>query len=543
MRCAPRCTARLARQLVATLWLNAVCCCAQAADYIAYLNGAALHSAANASAPTLAQIPAGATVEVRQREGNWLNVRYRKKPTASSMDGWVFAASLWPTAAQRDTTPPTQVGKYWLLAIGIDRYQYWPTLNSAVRDARAVVDTLVDNYGVDPRQVLTLYDEDATAENIIRTLVDLGDKLASNDALFIYYAGHGILDKLNLGYWVPSDAHVGRWAENIYNKQVNDIVAHLPARHVFLVADACFSGSLFAKGDAARIATPGDISESLATRSRQALTSGGLEEVADSGGGSHSIFARQLLDELRENARSDYGAAYLSARVQQRMAAKTSRQTPQWGHLTESNEVNGEFYLFRSRVKNMSSLLIDSQPYGASIQVDGENMGTAPVTLFNLRGNVEIVAQAEGFAPTRARVEIKNNEQRSEKLNLTRLSPQLVAAGPPATPPDRQGLEHMLREVELAYRDKNLDKLVRSVRMSPQQRTFIGRLFEYYARIDLKLDDYSMTKSGSDVKINMQIKQLVQPNGDIATPSGQWRRVDMHTTWQGDGWTMLTWDK
>jgi len=46
-----------------------------------------------------------------------------------------------------------------------------------------------------------------TRENILAALRELATSLDKNDALVIYFAGHGVEDKISgHGYWIPSDA-------------------------------------------------------------------------------------------------------------------------------------------------------------------------------------------------------------------------------------------------------------------------------------------------------------------------------------------------
>ena len=76
----------------------------------------------------------------------------------------------------------------------------------------------------------------------------------------------------------------------------------MQAKHVMIVADSCFSGTI-TRGIKIEIKQP--TREWLETivkkKSRTALTSGGLEPVMDSGGGNNSVFANSFLSILRDN--------------------------------------------------------------------------------------------------------------------------------------------------------------------------------------------------------------------------------------------------
>ena len=57
-------------------------------------------------------------------------------------------------------------GEYWALIIGIDKYKEAPPLESAVKDATAVRDVLVERYGFKRQRVIELLNQQATGPNI-----------------------------------------------------------------------------------------------------------------------------------------------------------------------------------------------------------------------------------------------------------------------------------------------------------------------------------------------------------------------------------------
>ncbi|KPK86889.1 MAG: hypothetical protein AMS27_04040 [Bacteroides sp. SM23_62_1] len=98
------------------------------------------------------------------------------------------------------------IGDYYALIIGIDKYSgAWQPLNNAVRDAQTIKQTLETNYKVD--HFKTLYDEEASRENIIKAFEWLMKSAQDNDNVLIYYSGHGeYVRNLDKGFWVPADA-------------------------------------------------------------------------------------------------------------------------------------------------------------------------------------------------------------------------------------------------------------------------------------------------------------------------------------------------
>ena len=97
--------------------------------------------------------------------------------------------------------------------------------------------------GLEPEQVHLL--ENPTRDDIIDKFDELREKLFEDDNLLIYYAGHGWLDELTAtGYWLPVDARVDRRSHWVSNGDLTAALKGLFAKHVMVVADSCYSGTL-----------------------------------------------------------------------------------------------------------------------------------------------------------------------------------------------------------------------------------------------------------------------------------------------------------
>lgn len=196
----------------------------------------------------------------------------------------------------------TSSGRNWLWVIGISRYDQWRLLPNTVNDAKAVRDVLLEKYRFDRKNLIELYDKQATRENIIKTFEQLVKDLLPTDNLFIYFAGHGIFDNaINVGYWIPVEAEAGSAASYIRNNDIQPYLKAMKSRSILIISDACFSPTLF-RGETPRFRynNPDRYFE-LASRkpARQVLTSGGNEPVTDGGvSTNHSVFAYFLLDAL-----------------------------------------------------------------------------------------------------------------------------------------------------------------------------------------------------------------------------------------------------
>lgn len=240
-------------------------------------------------------------------------------------------------------------GRYHALVIGNDRYTGFPNLVTAGTDAEEVASILRDRYGY---QVKLL--RNANRYDMLSALNALRESLTEEDNLLIYYAGHGELDRVNQrGHWLPVDAEPDSTANWISNIAISDILNAMTARHILVVADSCYSGSMTR---AAMSSIEGGLSPAARakwlkvmaqTRSRTVLTSGGLKPVLDGGGGRHSVFAAAFLDVLRGNGQILDGQS-LYREVQKRVKSAAARldmdQDPLYAPIRYAGHEAGEFF-------------------------------------------------------------------------------------------------------------------------------------------------------------------------------------------------------
>jgi len=241
-----------------------------------------------------------------------------------------------------------KLGAYRALIIGINDYKdpKIPDLETAVNDARAVTELLRERYGF---QVKLILDRKATKEAIYQALRDLASSTKSDDSVLIYYAGHGDLDRTyNDGWWIPADAKGGSPVTYLDNVQVQKSMRSMKARHVLLIADSCYSGTLFGQARAMPQVIDNKYYLNLYNeRSRWGITSGNKTPVSDEGSGSHSVFAYQLLKELRKNKKPYICAQELYTRIAP-IVSNNSEQTPLCRPIRNTGDQGGEFVFVAS---------------------------------------------------------------------------------------------------------------------------------------------------------------------------------------------------
>ena len=235
-------------------------------------------------------------------------------------------------------------GNYHALVIGIDEYKYLPKLQMAVNDAKAVARILKDSYGFKVTLLLN-----ANHGEIIDAFDEFQETLTDKDNLLIYYAGHGWLnEEVDRGYWLPANAKPKRRRSWVSNVTITDTLKGLSAKHVMVVADSCYSGTLVRAVTVEARKRTGDYWKEMASKwARVAITSGGLEPVADKGGGDNSPFAKAFLDTLGDNKAVMDGTTLFSK--MRRPVMLSTQQTPAYSDVRNAGHDGGDFLFVRKK--------------------------------------------------------------------------------------------------------------------------------------------------------------------------------------------------
>jgi hypothetical protein len=217
-----------------------------------------------------------------------------------------------------------------------------------LNDIYNIRDLLIRHYGFNNENVKLLLDGQATRTGILHALTLYRDaSFGSADSLLVYFAGHGYQHPgTEDGFWIPSDATTDEstW---VPVSEIRRIVKNIRAKHTLLVSDSCFSGTL----TRATLTLPTHdrfLAEVAKKDSYQALTSGGLEPVADGGRDGMSLFAYSLSSYLKNPPRSYFTTAQLYTDLAPIVAnASGSRQTPEQGKIPGTFDQNGQFIFAR----------------------------------------------------------------------------------------------------------------------------------------------------------------------------------------------------
>ena len=242
-----------------------------------------------------------------------------------------------------------KIGRYHALVIGNDHYSNLAPLENAGSDAKALHEMLQRDYGFRSKLLI-----DATRLQMFQSIAELKDLTGPDDLVIIYYAGHGYSTQQQ-SYWLPVD--VGSREEapgaGLGSEDVANWIKTIPARHVMVIADSCYSGSGIESTGGTTYSAK-DLQLMLPylirSRSRTMLTSGGDGPVLDGGGGEHSVFTRELLGVLGENKGIIHGEqlfGYLKERVKFTVDGDEINQTPTFGSIERAGHESGQFVFLR----------------------------------------------------------------------------------------------------------------------------------------------------------------------------------------------------
>ena len=193
----------------------------------------------------------------------------------------------------------------------------------------------------DDSDIKVLTGREATAARVRATISRLD--IGLDDFLLIYYSGHGHLDHWKKGYWIPTDAELNNTVQYIRNSTLKEYIEDIPALHILLISDACFSGSLFYQGEYRSSLVADELEK---RKSRWALCSGRHdEEVADGPPGENSPFAASILYVLQQNEWPKLNVSQLTEQVLE-MTRANYQQLPEGSYLQGVGHKGGQ-YVFR----------------------------------------------------------------------------------------------------------------------------------------------------------------------------------------------------
>ncbi|MBI4633823.1 MAG: caspase family protein [Deltaproteobacteria bacterium] len=316
-----------------------------------------------------------------------------------------------------------KLGAYRALVIGINNYQdkKIPALKTAVHDAREFANLLQTRYGF---QITLLLDRQATRQAIMDKMRDLAATASPDESVLIYYAGHGDIDRvLTDGWWVPADAQGGNSATYLDNMFVQRVMKSMKARHVLLVSDSCYSGTLFGESRSLPPLIDDRYYLNLYNeKSRWGMTSGNKTPVSDSGSEGHSIFAYQLIKALKKNEKPYLTTQELCTQIAP-IIANNSEQQPLCSPVRDTGDQGGGFVFVASTTASFSASDAPSYPAKSRSRPESDALARQKEALDGEKQELERdrqeIERMQALEAERKKLEAERNELANKKKLLS----------------------------------------------------------------------------------------------------------------------------
>ena len=295
------------------------------------------------------------------------------------------------------------------LCIGINDYKSAsiPDLSYAEADAEAIAQMLREKFGF--HDTRTLLGENATRQGITAAVAEFfkANRVSANDAVLIYYSGHGqTVDLPNggeMGFLIPQDAEIqldgppdiaGYYQSCIPMQDIKTWRTLIPARHILFMADACYSGLL-----ASDRSIPAPVLDALKLSVCQILTAGTRNQKArEEAHLGHGLFTAKILEALSSGVADLNKDGYIRASElgQFMRDINLENQTPQ----SRIMDGEGDFILVSQKRAegDLSGVVIDQadkKPLaGAEVTLAGTEAGDRT----NRKGEFKFKAPVGGYA-------------------------------------------------------------------------------------------------------------------------------------------------
>jgi hypothetical protein len=307
---------------------------------------------------------------------------------------WITLKCLILLWCLSDVTPlfaqTIDFGQYHALLIANQNYRYWNQLDTPYNDVDELTTILEKKYGFKVEKL-----PDATRDQIIDKLEWYRKHLTARDNLLIYYAGHGKLRK-DGGYWIGVDAQKQSRSRWLHYRVISDLIDaenEMKARHVLVIADSCYAGSVLRQDEGAFAKRSPDETDQAwfakmsKSPSRTALTSGGTEPVIDHvGRAEKSIFAQELISRLKNNAGvldtvSLYDLIKKDVHARARRIVGNDAQAPEYDFIPGTGHRGGDFlFVPKGRVVYVPQPEMDTK---TDFGIKGDGIRTAAPTSWN----------------------------------------------------------------------------------------------------------------------------------------------------------------
>lgn len=269
-----------------------------------------------------------------------------------------------------------------IIAIAIDEYnsERIDNLKNCLNDINSISGILLEDYQYDDLDyVLFNKPEQTTLSFLYQSLNQELRGVSAEDTILIIHAGHGDYNKdFNNTYWYCSDSNESDVTTWLDVRNILDFFAASPAKHIALISDSCFSGAIFEKKRG------GGIAALAKNKSRQALTSGGVEPVSD-GNFGNSPFNISLQRILKENSIGELTFTQLCEETIKNFDV-SQKQTPRYGSLSGAGDDGGTYIFKKIEVASINKIQDITLPLNINIKINYE----FKIPFFQINNNFDV---------------------------------------------------------------------------------------------------------------------------------------------------------
>jgi tetratricopeptide (TPR) repeat protein len=348
----------------------------------------------------------------------------------------------------------------WALIVGISQYPgQIQSLQYARRDAVALKDLLVIAAGFSEDHIRLLTDEGAgdakaTKQNILAAIDQyFGPRVQAGQQVIVFLAGHGITRGLGMqakGYFLPVDVNA-QSKESLESTSVDleelaRRLGALKASQFTIFMDACREDPFPGRGIKGNTMTDVMARGLKITRSEnqgQATPPTAVifyacqvgERAYEDPKLEHGVFTYYILNGIRDLARNPDGrveagqlASYLRDNVQkwatefQARAKFAAEQTP----TMTATEVRGPMFVVRlAQISSKApappgagAVSVITSPKDATVSINGQQIGTAPMEKELQPGEYTVRAQLQGFETAETKITIVPGYQQECTITL-----------------------------------------------------------------------------------------------------------------------------
>jgi len=211
------------------------------------------------------------------------------------------------------TTKPEYRRKL-LFSFGVNEYTHWNSLSSAVNDAIQLEKIFKEKLSFDETIV---YKNEEFSKKSFESLIKgkLYRDVHEDDLIVISFHGHGhsmTVDNKQLGFLVPPDASTKPNPDSLISTEdISNWTKYIPARHILLIFDCCFSGLSVMRNHNEILHSPEEkgqktlrigrfyrkLRANLSRKSRIIINAGlGHEKIADNIGGDNSALTHYIVN-------------------------------------------------------------------------------------------------------------------------------------------------------------------------------------------------------------------------------------------------------